>query len=100
MTADRRLERTTTMQKITPCLWFDTEGEEAAKFYTSVFKNSRILDVTYYGEAGPRPAGTVLAVKFELHGPQVGAVKRRPPVRCHQGIPVPGGCGPPGAGGG
>ena len=56
------------MQKINPCLWFDTEGEDAARFYTSVFPNSRIIDVTYYNEAGPRPAGTVLTVDFELDG--------------------------------
>ena len=43
------------MQKITPCLWFDTEGEEAAKLYTSVFENSKILEVTRYGSAGPGP---------------------------------------------
>jgi predicted 3-demethylubiquinone-9 3-methyltransferase (glyoxalase superfamily) len=53
---------------ITPCLWFDTEGEEAAKLYTSVFPNSRITDVSYYGEAGPRDAGTVMTVQFELDG--------------------------------
>ena len=46
------------MPRITPCLWFDTEGEEAAEFYVSVFPNSEITDVTHYGEAGPRPAGT------------------------------------------
>lgn len=56
------------MPKITPCLWFDTQGEEAARFYTSVFPNSRILDVARYGEAGPRDAGTVMAVRFELDG--------------------------------
>ncbi|MGH8893738.1 MAG: VOC family protein [Actinomycetes bacterium] len=56
------------MQKITPCLWFDTQGEEAAMFYTSLFKNSRIVDVARYGEAGPRPAGTVMTVSFELDG--------------------------------
>jgi len=55
-------------QKLTPCLWFDTEGEEAATFYTSVFPNSRIVDVARYGEAGPRPAGTVMVVTFELDG--------------------------------
>ncbi len=53
---------------ITPCLWFDTEGEEAAKLYASVFPNSKILDVSRYGEAGPRPAGTVMTVSFELDG--------------------------------
>ena len=56
------------MQKITPCLWFDTEGEEAAKLYTSVFPKSKILDVSRYGEAGPRPEGTVMVVSFELDG--------------------------------
>jgi len=56
------------MQKITPFLWFDTEGEEAAKFYTSVFPNSRIVDVSRYGSAGPRPEGTVMTVTFELDG--------------------------------
>jgi predicted 3-demethylubiquinone-9 3-methyltransferase (glyoxalase superfamily) len=45
------------MPEITPWLWFDTEGEEAAKFYTSVFPNSKIVDVTHYGSAGPRPEG-------------------------------------------
>jgi len=56
------------MQKITTWLWFDTEAEEAAEFYTSVFPDSRITGVTYYGEAGPRPAGTVMTVGFELFG--------------------------------
>ena len=56
------------MNEITPCLWFDTEGEEAAKFYTSVFPNSRIVDVARYGSAGPRPEGTVMTVSFELDG--------------------------------
>jgi predicted 3-demethylubiquinone-9 3-methyltransferase (glyoxalase superfamily) len=56
------------MQKITPCLWFDTEGEEAARFYTSVFPNSRVVDVARYGAAGPRPEGTVMTVSFELDG--------------------------------
>ena len=56
------------MTRITPCLWFDTEGEEAAAFYVSLFKNSRITDVSRYGEAGPRPAGSVMVVAFELDG--------------------------------
>jgi predicted 3-demethylubiquinone-9 3-methyltransferase (glyoxalase superfamily) len=56
------------MTRITPCLWFDTEGEEAAAFYVSLFKNSRITDVARYGESGPRPAGTVMVVSFELDG--------------------------------
>jgi predicted 3-demethylubiquinone-9 3-methyltransferase (glyoxalase superfamily) len=56
------------MTEITPCLWFDTEGEEAAKLYTSVFPNSKILDISRYGSAGPRPEGTVMTVSFELDG--------------------------------
>ncbi|MDQ3113799.1 MAG: VOC family protein [Actinomycetota bacterium] len=56
------------MPKTTPCLWFDTQGEDAAKFYTSVFPNSRVTDVARYGEAGPRPAGMALTVEFELDG--------------------------------
>jgi predicted 3-demethylubiquinone-9 3-methyltransferase (glyoxalase superfamily) len=56
------------MPKITPNLWFDTEAEEAAGFYTSIFKNSRIVNVTHYTAAGPRPAGMVMTVEFELDG--------------------------------
>ncbi len=56
------------MSAITPCLWFDTEGEEAAEFYTSIFPDSRILHVARYGDAGPREAGTVMTVSFELNG--------------------------------
>jgi predicted 3-demethylubiquinone-9 3-methyltransferase (glyoxalase superfamily) len=55
---------------INPCLWFDTQGEEAANFYVSVFPNSRILDVTRFNEAGMREAGTVMTVTFELDGKQ------------------------------
>lgn len=66
------------MQNITPCLWFDTEGEEAATFYTSVFKNSRILSVSRYGEAGPRPAGSVMTVNFELGGQEFVALNGGP----------------------
>jgi predicted 3-demethylubiquinone-9 3-methyltransferase (glyoxalase superfamily) len=56
------------MTEITPCLWFDTEGEDAANLYTSVFPNSTITDVARYGSAGPRPEGTVMTVSFELDG--------------------------------
>jgi predicted 3-demethylubiquinone-9 3-methyltransferase (glyoxalase superfamily) len=55
-------------QRIVPNLWFDAEAEEAAAFYTSVFKHSRIVSVAHYTEAGPRPAGTVMVVEFELDG--------------------------------
>ena len=64
------------MQKITPCLWFDTEGEEAAEFYTSIFPNSRIVEVTRYGSAGPcRGIGDdrrLRARRAEVHGPNGG----------------------------
>ena len=63
-----RKDRRAMLQKIVPNLWFDTEAEEAANFYTSVFKNSRIVTVTHYTDAGPRPAGTVMTVEFELDG--------------------------------
>jgi predicted 3-demethylubiquinone-9 3-methyltransferase (glyoxalase superfamily) len=66
------------MQKITPCLWFDTEGEEAARFYTSVFPSSRILEIARYGAAGPRPEGTVMTVNFELDGHEFVALNGGP----------------------
>jgi predicted 3-demethylubiquinone-9 3-methyltransferase (glyoxalase superfamily) len=56
------------LQKISPFLWFDHQAEEAARFYTSVFKNSRIGAVTRYGEGGPGPKGSVMTVAFELDG--------------------------------
>jgi predicted 3-demethylubiquinone-9 3-methyltransferase (glyoxalase superfamily) len=60
------------IQKITPCLWFDDRAEQAAKFYTGIFSNSKILHISPYGEAGTeihgKPAGSVLAVAFELDG--------------------------------
>jgi predicted 3-demethylubiquinone-9 3-methyltransferase (glyoxalase superfamily) len=56
------------MPNITSCLWFDTEGEDAANFYVSIFPNSRIVNVSRYGDAGPRPAGWVMTVDFELDG--------------------------------
>ena len=65
-------------QKITPNLWFDTEAEEAASFYTSVFKNSRIVQVAHYTEAGPREAGMVMTVEFELDGQRFVAINGGP----------------------
>jgi predicted 3-demethylubiquinone-9 3-methyltransferase (glyoxalase superfamily) len=56
------------MQTITTFLWFDTQAEEAANFYASIFKNSRIVKVTRYGEAGPGPKGSVMTVQFQLDG--------------------------------
>ena len=74
------------MQKITPCLWFDTEGEEAARFYTSVFPNSKITDVTRYGSAGPRPEGTVMTVSFELDGQKFVALNGGPDFMFNEAI--------------
>jgi predicted 3-demethylubiquinone-9 3-methyltransferase (glyoxalase superfamily) len=74
------------MQKITPCLWFDTEGEEAAQFYTSVFPNSRIVNVSRYGEAGPRQAGTVMTVDFELYGQKFVALNGGPGFTFNEAI--------------
>jgi len=74
------------MQKITPCLWFDTEGEEAATFYTSVFKNSRIISVARYGEAGPREPGMVMTVQFELDGQQFTALNGGPEFAFNEAI--------------
>ena len=56
------------MQRITPCLWFDTQAEEAAEFYVSVFPHSEIVHVSRYGEGAPMPAGTALVVLFRLDG--------------------------------
>jgi predicted 3-demethylubiquinone-9 3-methyltransferase (glyoxalase superfamily) len=66
------------MPRITPNLWFDTEGEEAARFYVSVFPNSRINAVTHYTEVGPREAGLVLTVDFELDGQPFTAINGGP----------------------
>ena len=56
------------MPSITPFLWFTGQAEEAADFYVSIFKNSKITDVSRYGEAGPGPAGSVMTIEFELDG--------------------------------
>jgi predicted 3-demethylubiquinone-9 3-methyltransferase (glyoxalase superfamily) len=66
------------MQKITPFLWFDHEAEEAMNFYTSIFKNSRILSVTRYGEGGPGPAGEVMTGTFQLEGQKFMALNGGP----------------------
>jgi predicted 3-demethylubiquinone-9 3-methyltransferase (glyoxalase superfamily) len=67
--ATSRNERTQpTLQKITTFLWFDNNAEEAANFYCSIFKNSRIVSTSHYGDAGPGPKGTVMTVEFELDG--------------------------------
>jgi predicted 3-demethylubiquinone-9 3-methyltransferase (glyoxalase superfamily) len=65
-------------QKITPFLWFDHQAEEAAKFYTSVFKNSRIDGIARYGDAGPGPKGSVMTVAFQLDGQSFTALNGGP----------------------
>jgi predicted 3-demethylubiquinone-9 3-methyltransferase (glyoxalase superfamily) len=74
------------MQKLTPCLWFDTEGEEAATFYTSVFPNSKILELTHYGSAGPRAEGMVMTVTFELDGQRFIALNGGPDFAFNEAI--------------
>ncbi|MGH7409633.1 MAG: VOC family protein [Candidatus Methylomirabilis sp.] len=66
------------MQKITPFLWFDNNAEEAINFYLSIFKNSKIVNMTRYGEAGPGPKGTVMTATFQLDGQEFVALNGGP----------------------
>ena len=66
------------MQKITPFLWFDTQAEDAARFYVSLFPNSRIRRIVRYGATGPGPAGAVMTVAFELNGLELTALNGGP----------------------
>jgi predicted 3-demethylubiquinone-9 3-methyltransferase (glyoxalase superfamily) len=74
------------MPRITPTIWFDTEGLEAAEFYVSIFPNSKITNVSYYGEAGPGPAGSVLTVQFELDGQEYSALNGGPEYTLSEAI--------------
>ncbi|MCZ7545422.1 MAG: VOC family protein [Anaerolineae bacterium] len=65
-------------QKITPFLWFNNQAEEAAAFYTSVFKNAKVGNITRYGEAGPQPTGDVMTVSFEIEGMEFTALNGGP----------------------
>ena len=80
----------TIKQKIAPCLWFDTQAEEAAKFYTSVFKNSRIKQISRYGEAGRevhgKKAGTVMVAEFELEGQSFIALNGGPQFKFDEAV--------------
>ncbi len=80
------------MDRITPCLWFDTEAEDAAEFYTSVFPNSRIVHVTHYRSAGPRPEGMVMEVEFELDGRSFLALNGGPDFRFTEAISLQADC--------
>ncbi len=81
------------MPKITPWLWFDTQGEEAAEFYTSIFPNSKIVEVTRYGPAGPRPEGTVMTVAFVLDGQEYVALNGGPEFTFSEAISFQISCG-------
>jgi predicted 3-demethylubiquinone-9 3-methyltransferase (glyoxalase superfamily) len=70
-----------TSTALTTWLWFDTEGEDAARFYTGIFKDARIGAVSHYGDAGPRPAGLAMVVEFELNGQKFAALNGGPEHR-------------------
>ena len=76
--------------KITPCLWFDDQGEEAARYYTGIFKNSRITAITRYGKAGQevhgRPPGSVMVVAFELEGQPFTALNGGPHFKFNEAV--------------
>ncbi len=80
------------MSSITPCLWFDTDGEDAAEFYVSIFPNSKVLDVARYGSAGPRPEGTVMTVTFELDGQKFVALNGGPDFTFNEAVSFQVGC--------
>ncbi len=74
------------MQKIIPFLWFDNQAEEAMNFYISVFKDSKILNVTRYGEAGPGPKGSVMTATFRIEGQEFMALNGGPIFKFSQAI--------------
>ncbi len=74
------------MQKITPFLWFDNQAEEATNFYVSIFKNSKILTITRYGEGGPGPKGSVMTVVFQLDGQRFIALNGGPHFKFTEAI--------------
>jgi predicted 3-demethylubiquinone-9 3-methyltransferase (glyoxalase superfamily) len=80
----------TTLQKITPCLWFDDRAEEAARFYTAIFENSKILTLAHYGEAGKevhgKSEGSVMTVEFELEGQKFTALNGGPMFKFNEAI--------------
>src|SRR6476661_4540484 len=84
--------------KLVTCLWFDTQGEDAAKFYTSVFPNSKLGKISRYGSAGPRDEGTVMTVAFELMGQEFVALNGGPEVNFSGAISLPGALQDPGEG--
>jgi predicted 3-demethylubiquinone-9 3-methyltransferase (glyoxalase superfamily) len=90
MAKNKKQMKVNSMQKITPCLWFDSNAEEAVNFYTSIFKNSKIGNISRYGEAGyeihGKPAGTVLTMEFELNGQAFTALNGGPMFKFNEAI--------------
>ena len=80
------LRREQLMQKITPFLWFDDQAEEAMNFYVSIFKNSKILGVARFGEAGPGRAGSVMTATFQLEGQEFTALNGGPEFKFTEAI--------------
>src|SRR5689334_10868764 len=74
------------MQKITPCLWFDNNAEEAVNFYLSVFKDGKVLSVSRYGDAGPGPEGSVMVTKFQIQGQEFLALNGGPMFKFTEAI--------------
>ncbi|MGH8673039.1 MAG: VOC family protein [Burkholderiales bacterium] len=74
------------MQKISPFLWFDHQAEEAAKFYTSIFRNSKVGRIARYGDAGPGPKGSVMTIAFELDGQEFAALNGGPQFKFNHAI--------------
>jgi predicted 3-demethylubiquinone-9 3-methyltransferase (glyoxalase superfamily) len=74
------------MQKITPFLWFNDQAEEAMNFYASIFKNSKVVSVNRYGDAGPGPAGTVMTATFQLDGQEFMALNGGPEFKFTEAI--------------
>lgn len=74
------------MQKITPFLWFDNNAEEAMNFYVSIFKNSTVLSVARYGDAGPGPKGSVMTASFQLDGQEFIALNGGPNFKFNEAI--------------
>jgi len=74
------------MQKITPCLWFNDNAEEAVKFYVSIFPNSRVVNEARYGDAGPGPKGQIMTMTFELAGQRFMALNGGPKFRFTEAI--------------
>ena len=74
------------MQRITPCLWFDNQGEDAANYYVSLFDDAKILEVSRYGEGAPLPAGTALTVSFQLEGLEFTALNGGPAFTFNEAV--------------